>query len=490
MIPRQNFDESVLWRAEPVEGAVDRISALFGGDNKALWPWWDGLHNGLDFGAECGEPVMAVRGGTVFECRFDEDGYGWYCKVGTATNHVLYAHFSRLAVKDGDVVQAGDVIGYAGMTGNATGCHVHIGVRVPSVSRAGNALDGWVNPLPFFWQWLLQRGFLLSDHWDGYHRSSYDVEALRRWSPPVCKLLKRSYDDAEALAAAIDVGGLIILRNQAISETERIFSDPVGLAREHANFWRDEIPRIEAKTGLSLPRHLIAVEGVNEPHEWIYGDSDADQRRAAGQIAVYGAEFARNCARFNLPVVAPNFGKGWTGNGGGDGVRPHWDALALMAVVFVQFGGLMASHEYADAPGGVVDGKVGWLIGRYRWQYGAGSAFRHVMRVLTEVGIADDEFSGWRSAGLTEEQYMDWLRWLDEYYRDDPSVLGACIFSRDGVTEQWSGFDIRAQAMMELIIAYAEERRRVFVRPEHSPAGSGDLEARVAALEAWARSFQ
>ena len=43
----------------------------------------------------------------------------------------IYAHFSKVVVKRGDTVKAGDFIGYEGMTGRASGCHVHYGLFSP-----------------------------------------------------------------------------------------------------------------------------------------------------------------------------------------------------------------------------------------------------------------------------------------------------------------------------------------------------------------------
>ena len=52
--------------------------------------------------------------------------YGNYVVINHNNGYLtLYAHMSRIAVKVGDVVERGQVIGYVGMTGSATGPHVH-----------------------------------------------------------------------------------------------------------------------------------------------------------------------------------------------------------------------------------------------------------------------------------------------------------------------------------------------------------------------------
>ena len=512
------IDKSSLWQAMPIRNPWPRITAPFGGDNKTLWPWWDGMHNGLDFSADIGEPVFAVRSGRIFEVRSDPDGYGNYLKLGTSSNHVLYAHLSRYAVKDGDRVKAGQVIGYVGATGHVTGAHLHLGMRVPSVPRHGNKMDGWVNPLPFAWRlWTQAQNNTLSDHWNAYHRQKYDDDALRRWQPPVIKLMRQSYL-GEAMNIAIDVavnhGAIIILRNWSISERhDELAADPEKLGKWHADWWANELNEIEKKINGKLPRHLIAVEGINEPHEWSYGTE---------KIARYVKAFAEQAVRHNLIIVTPCFGVGWPGNDGIDGKPPHWHELEPMRIPLTQFGGLLATHEYLaafkDGNGLHTDYGWGWWIGRYRSSYDASPSWQHLFRVITETGVDNGVIGrpkqGWHNAGLSEDEYMAILKNLDEFYRADPFVLGANIFTRDGAEENdghqtWFGFDIRGSAMMERIIGYAEERRNAYTPPEPPPdggdgdAGGGDggvgdtpppadaeLEKRVSKLERWARAFE
>jgi murein DD-endopeptidase MepM/ murein hydrolase activator NlpD len=78
--------------------------------------------------------------------------YGRYATVEADWGLTLYAHLSR-ALRDGEHVQAGELIGYSGNTGGtSTGPHLHIGVKPKPVDQ-GNGYKGWVDPLP-----LLQEG--------------------------------------------------------------------------------------------------------------------------------------------------------------------------------------------------------------------------------------------------------------------------------------------------------------------------------------------
>ena len=81
-------------------------------------------HKGTDFAAPIGTPIMATANGTVIESR-RKGGNGNYVKIRhNGTYSTQYLHMSKRAVKVGDVVKQGDVIGYIGMTGNTAGPHV------------------------------------------------------------------------------------------------------------------------------------------------------------------------------------------------------------------------------------------------------------------------------------------------------------------------------------------------------------------------------
>jgi murein DD-endopeptidase MepM/ murein hydrolase activator NlpD len=83
------------------------------------------MHSGIDFRASYGSPIYAVSDGTVsFAGR--HGGHGNFVKLshggGLGTG---YAHMSRIAVRSGQHVRRGQVIGYVGSTGLSTGPHLH-----------------------------------------------------------------------------------------------------------------------------------------------------------------------------------------------------------------------------------------------------------------------------------------------------------------------------------------------------------------------------
>jgi len=93
-------------------------------------------HNGTDFGARRGTPILAAaEGKVIFSGR--KGGYGNVIKIQHKDGYVtLYAHQSRLKAKVGQYVSAGQVIGYVGSTGRSTGPHLHFGLY-----KNGRAID-------------------------------------------------------------------------------------------------------------------------------------------------------------------------------------------------------------------------------------------------------------------------------------------------------------------------------------------------------------
>jgi murein DD-endopeptidase MepM/ murein hydrolase activator NlpD len=122
----------------PVRGAVNSEF----GNRHSPWTKVSEFHSGLDINAGPGTPVYAPAGGTVYFA----GGQGEY---GTAiiVDHgqdirSLYGHLSKVAVRAGQKVERGAVIGYTGNTGRSSGPHLHYEVIVK-----GQA----VNPRAYLW---------------------------------------------------------------------------------------------------------------------------------------------------------------------------------------------------------------------------------------------------------------------------------------------------------------------------------------------------
>lgn len=91
---------------------------------------WGRLHAGIDIPAPVGTPIRAADAGTVILAGWT-GGYGNYtCVQHTKTLSTCYGHQSRLLVRAGQDVQAGETIGLTGNTGSSTGPHLHFETRV------------------------------------------------------------------------------------------------------------------------------------------------------------------------------------------------------------------------------------------------------------------------------------------------------------------------------------------------------------------------
>ena len=88
------------------------------------------FHKGIDISAKHGTPIFSTAPGTILRSGWMQ-GYGLAVDIqhgfGILTR---YAHCSRTKVKKGDIVERGDLIGWVGETGRATGPHVHFEIRI------------------------------------------------------------------------------------------------------------------------------------------------------------------------------------------------------------------------------------------------------------------------------------------------------------------------------------------------------------------------
>ena len=88
-------------------------------------------HNGIDLAAAEGTPVYAIKDGAVYIAIENDAEFGNYIILshdqGKMTS--VYAHLSKITVERYQYVKKGDVIGYVGQTGMATGPHLHFEIR-------------------------------------------------------------------------------------------------------------------------------------------------------------------------------------------------------------------------------------------------------------------------------------------------------------------------------------------------------------------------
>ncbi len=135
----------------PVYGPVaftDTFGA-FRGDVPGNW------HHGDDIFAPLGAPVLAVADGTVFSVGYQSIGGNRLWLRDGQGNEFYYAHLSAYTpfAKNGAVVQAGDVLGFVGNTGDAEGTPYHLHFEIHPVAMLGLGYDGAVDPTSYLMAW-------------------------------------------------------------------------------------------------------------------------------------------------------------------------------------------------------------------------------------------------------------------------------------------------------------------------------------------------
>jgi peptidoglycan hydrolase-like protein with peptidoglycan-binding domain len=124
---RRRPPSSPLIFAAPVAAA---ISDLFG-------PRGDSFHTGVDYPVGHGTPIAAAGRGCVSTAGRTSGGYGKLVVIEHRLGMTSwYAHLSRIAVRPGQCVVAGTLIGRAGSTGRSTGPHLHFELRLRGAAVA------------------------------------------------------------------------------------------------------------------------------------------------------------------------------------------------------------------------------------------------------------------------------------------------------------------------------------------------------------------
>lgn len=113
----------IILAVTPIEG---KITSRYGASSSIR----KSTHTGLDISAVQGTDIKAVADGTVIFASYN-GSYGNLVKIDHGNGvETWYAHTSKMYVEVGDTVSAGDVIAAVGSTGNSTGPHLHLEIRV------------------------------------------------------------------------------------------------------------------------------------------------------------------------------------------------------------------------------------------------------------------------------------------------------------------------------------------------------------------------
>ena len=110
----------------PINGA--RLSSSFGKRKHPILGF-NKQHNGTDFAAPKGTPIMASGNGKVIRARWCGGGGNCVKIRHNSSYSTVYAHLSKFATREGRRVKQGEIIGFVGSTGMSTGPHLHYEVH-------------------------------------------------------------------------------------------------------------------------------------------------------------------------------------------------------------------------------------------------------------------------------------------------------------------------------------------------------------------------
>jgi murein DD-endopeptidase MepM/ murein hydrolase activator NlpD len=119
---------------QPITGGTFWVNPLAAGTYTPT-QGYSSWHPGIDLAGQPGTPIHAANGGRVIFAGWNSFGYGNTVALIHGPNMTVYAHMSEVHVRCGQDVNAGQVIGLMGSTGDSSGPHLHFEIR----SRSGNS---------------------------------------------------------------------------------------------------------------------------------------------------------------------------------------------------------------------------------------------------------------------------------------------------------------------------------------------------------------
>ncbi|MBN1290504.1 MAG: M23 family metallopeptidase, partial [Candidatus Latescibacteria bacterium] len=117
-----------------------RITDSYGRRKHPIEGYWH-FHDAVDLAGTIGDPIKATANGVIVEATYQRY-LGQYVKIKHKYGYeTTYAHLHAIKVKEGDVVNKGDIIGTMGRTGRTSGTHLHYRVSLNGKSQ---------NPIGYF----------------------------------------------------------------------------------------------------------------------------------------------------------------------------------------------------------------------------------------------------------------------------------------------------------------------------------------------------
>lgn len=136
---KKSLTEKQFWSNSFILPVPHRVSAIYG-IKRYLNGKYNNYHSGVDFASPNGYPVKAINNGKVLLARYfskyNANGNIVFLDHGQGITSI-YLHLSKISVKEGQIVNKGDIIGKIGSTGRSTGPHLHWGVYINGQNTDG-----------------------------------------------------------------------------------------------------------------------------------------------------------------------------------------------------------------------------------------------------------------------------------------------------------------------------------------------------------------
>jgi len=417
-------------------------------------------HPGLDLAPPVGTPheffyrtpVYAMHEGSA-RCGISA-GEGRYVVIYGTDGESKSAHLDEITVRSGQPIEAGDLIGYVGHSGNCIpqgmlGTHIHLGWRPYPIAYA-NGTGGYVDPSLYLTQGEDKVAkSKIGAHHNAVTRWEEMLEFYRIGRPRIATMIEHHNAKAFVEAAKQVSPSTLWVGRYWVPDHEQILADPNGAA----------IKMFNRLTSASIFDLMDVWVGYNEIAGYPY-------------VPNPGSENIINYLRFDIKMaeLLASRGKAY-GAGSWSVANPdmQWFAHPLMRTL-LQTGCYLVLHEYCaptlwdprafDSPYTNREAYLG--NGNYCLRY------RKVLMVLKangmpipriiikECGIdtgapngwdAGTPYQvGWRFYSQDPSVYLEQLKWYDRQLQMDPEIVGATIFCYGTEDPRWDTFDIRGQA--------------------------------------------
>lgn len=179
--------DNIEWSKDPYTGG--EMAWPLPGNTRIIQPYGlnarvtpNDMHTGLDIAGEQGDPIIAANDGTVAKVNLNPTpgiGYGMYVIIDHGGEiSTLYAHCSKILVKEGESVTKGTYIAEAGTTGYAQEPHLHFEVRLSGM---------YVDPIPYItssgFMWPASGGHVAITLYGYQNHTGIDIGGIAEGSP-------------------------------------------------------------------------------------------------------------------------------------------------------------------------------------------------------------------------------------------------------------------------------------------------------------------